>query len=120
MPAVILAACVCAAAPLVSCREPGKPVVVTGRAEVTLGEHAVVVTTCEWVGVLLPRSLEDAPDGRPSFQFAMCRGTEVVVRGDLLYVNGQYYGHLAHGDDVTIDGGKVLLNNIEVRPLHEE
>jgi hypothetical protein len=58
----------------------------------------------------VPRQLADLPDGTKAFEFMPCRDADVLIRGDELIVNGTSYGMLKQGDLVTVDHGKVLIN----------
>ena len=79
-----------------------------GRVEATVGEHTVVVTDCYRTRVPAPQQFA-APDG-PGFRFTPCRDANVEIRGGRLTVNGRAYGTIAPRDSVTVDHGRVLVN----------
>src|SRR5262245_3751804 len=81
-----------------------------GRVESTLAGHRIEVTDCYRTSVPPPRQLPDLPDGRKVYEFIPCRDADVLIRGDELIVNGTSYGALKHGDVITVDHGKVLIN----------
>ena len=83
-----------------------------GRVEATVGTHTVVVTDCYRTSVAPPEKV-----GGPSdqvYRFTPCRDADVMVRNDELIVNGSSYGLLKQADAVTVDHGKVLINEIAV------
>jgi len=82
-----------------------------GRVETTVGEHKVEVTDCYRTAVPRPRQLQDLPDGKHVYQFTPCRDADVLIRGDELIVNSTSYGLLKQDDVVTVDHGRVLINN---------
>jgi hypothetical protein len=84
--------------------------VLLGRVEAKVGSHTVVVTDCYRLQVPKPQHLDDTADGKPSWRFAPCRDAEVLIKGDELVVNGRAYGPLHEGDSITVDHGKVLIN----------
>ncbi|MBI1766194.1 MAG: hypothetical protein HYR56_32725 [Acidobacteria bacterium] len=79
--------------------------VLLGRVEATVGTHAVVVTDCYRTSVPQPQKVSDT-----EFQFKPCRDAEVVIRNEELIVNAKNYGRLQPKDAVTVDHGKVLIN----------
>ena len=79
--------------------------VLLGRVEATVGAHAVVVTDCYRTSVPEPQKVSDA-----EIHFKPCRDAEVVIRNEELSVNDQNYGKLQPNDSVTVDHGKVLIN----------
>jgi hypothetical protein len=81
-----------------------------GRVEATVGSHTIVVTDCYRTRVERPRQLQDSAEGKPTYYFTPCRDADIVIRGDELVVNGKSYGRLNQGDAVTVDHGKVLIN----------
>ena len=98
--------CAVAAAALTGCRSNN---LLLGRVEATVGDHTVVVTDCYRTRVPPPERSADA-DG-PVYRFKPCRDAEVTIRDGQLTVNGQRYGSLNPGDSVTVDHGRVLINN---------
>ena len=83
-----------------------------GRVEATVGGHRVVVTDCYRTSVKPPEQV-DGP-GEQSYRFTPCRDADVVIRNDELIVNGTSYGLLKQADAVTVDHGKVLVNEVMV------
>ncbi|MBS1790984.1 MAG: hypothetical protein JST85_24950 [Acidobacteria bacterium] len=81
-----------------------------GRVQAKVGGHMVVVTDCYRTSVPPPQKLENATDG---YRFKPCRDADVVIRGPELSVNGQDYGLINPSDAVTVDHGKVLINDRE-------
>ena len=80
-----------------------------GRVEATVGGHTVVVTDCYRFSVPPPTEGPTA-DGDKEYRFAPCRDAIVVVRSEQLTVNNTGYGKLQAGDTVTVDHGRVLVN----------
>ena len=88
---------------------------VLGRVEATVGHHTVVVTDCYRTSVSPP---EKAGDPREeSYRFKPCRDADILIRNDELIVNGSSYGLLGQTDAVTVDHGKVLINEKAVLPV---
>ena len=81
-----------------------------GRVESTVAGHRIEVTDCYRTSVPAPRQLADLPDGTKVYEFMPCRDADVLIRGDELIVNGTSYGILKQGDVITVDHGKVLIN----------
>jgi len=81
-----------------------------GRVESTVAGHRIEVTDCYRTSVPPSRQLPDLPDGKKVYEFMPCRDADVVIRGDELIVNGTSYGNLKQGDVITVDHGKVLIN----------
>jgi len=82
-----------------------------GRVEATVGGHTVAVTDCYRTSVPPPVKMADTPDGKSAYRFTPCRDADIMIRDDELTVNGKTYGHLGQGDKVTVDHGKVLIND---------
>jgi hypothetical protein len=80
-----------------------------GRVEATVGEHTVVVTDCYRTSVPAPEALA-GPDGS-GFRFTPCRDANVEIRGGRLIVNGRSYGTIGRRDAITVDHGRVLVND---------
>jgi len=83
-----------------------------GRVEATVGSHKVVVTDCYRTSVTAPEKV-----GGPSeqfYHFKPCRDADVLIRNEELIVNGSSYGLLKQADAVTVDHGKVLINEMVV------
>lgn len=89
--------------------------VLLGRVESRVGEHQVEVTDCYRTSLPPPQQLHDLPDGRHVYQFTPCRDADVLIRGDELIVNGKSYGSLKPADVITVDHGRVLINEKEMR-----
>ncbi|MDQ3920055.1 MAG: hypothetical protein M3348_16440 [Acidobacteriota bacterium] len=83
-----------------------------GRVEATVGGHTVVVTDCYRTSVPPPEKV--GGPGEQSYRFMPCRDADVLVRNDELIVNGSSYGLLRRADAVTVDHGKVLINEVAV------
>ncbi len=79
-----------------------------GRVEATVGGHTVVVTDCYRTSVPPPEKV--GGHGEQSYRFTPCRDADVLIRNDELIVNGTSYGLLKRADAVTVDHGKVLIN----------
>ena len=75
-----------------------------GRVEATVGSHKVVVTDCYRTSVDPPQSVDGG------YRFTPCRDADILIRGDELVVNGQFYGHLNPSDPVLVDHGVVSIN----------
>jgi hypothetical protein len=84
--------------------------VLLGRVESTVAGHRIEVTDCYRTSVPPPRQLPDLPDGKKVYEFMPCRDADVLIRGDELIVNGTSYGTLKEADIITVDHGKVLIN----------
>jgi hypothetical protein len=80
--------------------------------EALVGKHTVVVTDCYRTRVPQPRKVTDT-----EFQFKPCKDAEVVIRNEELIVNEKAYGKLQPQDAVTVDHGKVLINDHAARAL---
>jgi hypothetical protein len=109
----IFAACLIGAAS-VSCSKSNN--VLLGRVESKVGSHTVVVTDCYRTDVPAPQKVEAAGEGaRATYRFTPCRDADILIRDEELSVNGTRYGRLQPGDSVTVDHGKVLINDREPR-----
>jgi hypothetical protein len=86
-----------------------------GRVEAKVGGHTVVVTDCYRTSVTPPEKL--GGPGEQSYRFTPCRDADVMIRNDELIVNGSSYGLLKQADAVTVDHGKVLINETAVTPV---
>jgi len=86
-----------------------------GRVEATVGSHTVVVTDCYKTSFTPPEKLGGTSE--QSYRFAPCRDSDVLIRNEELIVNGSSYGLLNQADAVTVDHGKVLINEIVVTPV---
>jgi hypothetical protein len=109
-------ACLCAAALAAACGTSNN--LLEGRVESKVGTHAVVVTDCYRTSVPAPQKIEDkSAGGRETYRFTPCRDADIVIRDEELVVNNTSYGRLKQGDSVTVDHGKVLVNDREPRPV---
>jgi hypothetical protein len=88
---------------------------VLGRVEATVGGHTVVVTDCYRTSVTPPEKIGGASE--QSYRFMPCRDADVLIRNGELIVNGSSYGLLKQADAVTVDHGKVLINEIAALPV---
>jgi hypothetical protein len=92
--------------------------VLLGRVEAKVGSHTVVVTDCYRTSVPAPQRVEPQQSGAPAiYRFTPCRDADVLIRDEELIVNGTSYGRLKQGDTVTVDHGKVLVNEQEARAV---
>lgn len=87
--------------------------VLLGRVAANVGGHQVEVTDCYRTTVPPPQQLQDLADGQHVYQFKPCRDADVLIRGDELLVNGKSYGRLKQTDVITVDHGRVLVNERE-------
>ena len=83
-----------------------------GRVQARVGDHVVVVTDCYRTSVPSSERLANTPEGQPTYRFAPCRDAVVELRGAELVVNGTSYGGLKPGDAITVDHGRVLINDL--------
>ena len=86
-----------------------------GRVEATVGGHTVVVTDCYRTSVTLPEKVGGPSE--QSYRFMPCRDADILIRNDELIVNGNSYGLLKQEDAVTVDHGKVLINEMPASPV---
>jgi hypothetical protein len=86
-----------------------------GRVEATVGGHTVVVTDCYRTSVTPPEKMGGPSE--QSYRFMPCRDADVLIRNDELIVNGSSYGLLKQADTVTVDHGKVLINEMAATPV---
>ena len=82
-----------------------------GRVEAQVGSHTVVVTDCYRTNVPVPQKPETSADGKTTYRYTPCRDADIVIRGEELIVNGRSYGNIKEHDSVTVDHGKVLIND---------
>ncbi len=82
-----------------------------GRVEANVGGHTVAVTDCYRTNVPTPQKQEDSASGKTTYHYVPCRDADIAVRDEELTVNGQKYGTLNSSDTVTVDHGKVLIND---------
>jgi hypothetical protein len=76
-----------------------------GRVEANVDGHKVVVTDCYRTSVPAPTQ------NGATWRYEPCRDAIVVIRGTELQVNGTIYPPLHARDAVTVDHGKVLIND---------
>jgi hypothetical protein len=86
-----------------------------GRVEATVGGHTVVVTDCYRTSVTPPEKVGGTSE--QSYRFMPCRDADILIRNDELIVNGSSYGLLKQADAITVDHGKVLINEIAAMPV---
>jgi hypothetical protein len=92
----------------VACRSNN---ILLGRVEAMIGDHKVVVTDCYRTSVPPPERSTDRETGVTTHHFVPCRDAEITIRDTVLIVNGKEYGPLRVADSVTVDHGKVLIND---------
>jgi hypothetical protein len=107
---IAIFACLCGVA-LLACSRSNN--LLLGRIEGTVGSHKAVVTDCYRTHMPSPERLDDTADGKAVYRFVPCRDAEIVLRGAELSVNGKAYGPLKDEDTITVDHGKVLINERE-------
>jgi hypothetical protein len=83
-----------------------------GRVEATVSGHTVVVTDFYRTTVTPPEKVGGPSD--QSYHFRPCRDADVLIRNNELLVNGTSFGLLKQADAVTIDHGRVLINETVV------
>ena len=110
-----LFACLCLTMLLAACSRSNN--LLLGRVEATVGSHTVVVTDCYRTSVPPPQKIADSGKGTSTYRFTPCRDADVVISSEELIVNGKSYGQLNHGDAVTVDHGKVLINKHAARVI---
>jgi hypothetical protein len=86
---------------LAACSTSNNPIL--GRVEAEVGHHQVVVIDCY---TFHDPGVQSSDDGE---RFAPCKDAVVSIRDDMLYVNGDGYGHLNEGDSVLVNHGKVKI-----------
>lgn len=82
-----------------------------GRVETQVGTHTIVVTDCYRTNVPGPPKPETSAEGKITYRYSPCRDADIVIRGEELIVNGRSYGSIKEHDSVTVDHGKVLIND---------
>ena len=75
----------------------------------------MVVTDCYRTSVTPPEKVGGPSE--QSYRFMPCRDADVMIRNDELIVNGSSYGLLKQADAVTVDHGKVLINEVAAPPV---
>jgi ABC-type Fe3+-hydroxamate transport system substrate-binding protein len=108
-PLTAFLACLCAAALLPACSRSNN--LVEGRVESKVGTHTVVVTDCYRTSVPAPQKVEaTTAGGHETYRFTPCRDADILISDEKLTVNGTSYGGLKPNDSVTVDHGRVLIN----------
>ena len=80
-----------------------------------LGTHLVSVRPqCDVPSTTVHRHSEKDGSSRITHYEFTCGDTTVLIRDNVLTVNGKSYGTLSEGDQIVIDYGKVRVNS-EVR-----
>ncbi|MFL6228647.1 MAG: hypothetical protein ACJ741_07690 [Pyrinomonadaceae bacterium] len=111
-----LLACLCAATLLPACSRSNN--VLLGRVEAQVGAHTVVVTDCYRTNAPAPQQVEAAASGgHETYRYMPCRDADILIRDEELTVNGTPYGRLKPADSVTVDHGKVLINEREAQAV---
>lgn len=111
----ILPLCLCSAFVFQGCaRVEG---VLLGRVETTIEDHAVVVTDCYRIGGEQKiETVEKSAEG-VTYKYAPCRDAVILIKRGELIVNNKSYGLLNRHDAVTVDHGKVLINEKEATEI---
>ncbi len=95
------AMCLCIGIGLSGCSASNNPLL--GHVSAEVGGHEVVVTNCYRMFV---------PDVQPSDggqRFKPCKEADVTIKGDMVFVNGESYGHLSSGDRVLVEDGRAKI-----------
>lgn len=90
---------------------------VLGQVEAVIGSHTITVTDCYRTSVPPPQQIKGSEDGKLAYHWTPCRDADISITGEELVVNGTTYGKLNQGDVVTIDHGKVLINNHQAQVI---
>ena len=85
--------------------------ILLGRVETKMAAHQVVVTDCYKTSVPEVEKLGETSEGRSTYRWKPCRDAEIIIRAESLFVNGTPYGRLNPEDAVTVDHGRVLVND---------
>jgi len=107
--AVILVVCMFVGIGFFACDRSNN--LLLGRVEATVGGHTIAVTDCYRTSVPPPQKSEDPASGKTTYRFTPCRDADIAIRDEELVVNGQSYGKLIPSDAVTVDHGRVLVND---------
>lgn len=112
---IFLPLCLCSAFVFQGCaRVEG---VLLGRVETKIEDHALVVTDCYRIGgEQLIETVEKSAEG-VTYKYAPCRDAVIFIKRGELIVNGKSYGMLGKNDAVTVDHGKVLINEREAAEI---
>ncbi|MGI8654963.1 MAG: hypothetical protein ACR2LC_07075 [Pyrinomonadaceae bacterium] len=111
----VLFLCLCSAFVFQGCaRVEG---VLLGRVETKIEDHALVVTDCYRIGgEQLIETVEKSAEG-VTYKYVPCRDAVIFIKRGELIVNGKSYGMLGKNDAVTVDHGKVLINEREAAEI---
>jgi hypothetical protein len=86
-------------------------IILLGRVETKIAAHQVVVTDCYKTSVPEVEKLGETSEGGSTYRWKPCRDAEIIIRAESLVVNGRLYGRLNPDDAVTVDHGRVLVND---------
>ncbi len=86
---------------LCACSAQNNPLL--GRVEAAIDQHQVVVMNCRTNQLPKVQSTVDGDSWTP------CKGSTVVIKNGLLYVNGESFGQLAPGDRVLVKDGRATI-----------
>ncbi len=111
---ILLCLCLCSAFALQGCARVES--VVLGRVENTIEDHAVVVTDCYRIGEQSVETVEKSAGG-VTYKYAPCRDAVIFIKRGELIINNKSYGLLNKHDAVTVDHGKVLVNEKEAAEI---
>ncbi len=112
---IVLPLCLCSAFVFQGCtRVEG---VLLGRVETTIEDHAVVVTDCYQIGGDQKIETVETSAQGVTYKYAPCRDAVIFIKRGELIVNGKSYGMLGKHDAVTVDHGKVLINEKEAAEI---
>ncbi len=111
---ILLCLCLCSAFALQGCARVES--VVLGRVENRIEDHAVVVTDCYRIGEQSVETGEKSAGG-VTYKYAPCRDAVIFIKRGELIVNNKSYGLLNQHDAVTVDHGKVLINEKEAAEI---
>jgi len=74
-----------------------------GRVEADIDRHQVVVTHCYTKHLAKVISTDDGDSWTP------CKDATIVIKNEMLYVNGESYGQLGQGDAVLVENGRAKI-----------
>ncbi len=89
---------------LLLCGCSGSNNLLLGEVRATMGSHPVLVTDCYRTSVDPPRRTADG-----SYEYTPCRDARVVIRDEVLTVNGRDYGKLQAQAAILVDHGVVSV-----------
>jgi len=105
------AACVASVYALLLSGCSGSNNLLLGEVATTLGKHSVLVTDCYRLSVPQPEEAKNTTGSIVEYHWTPCRDAVIVIRAEALSVNGAPYGILKTSDRLTVDHGKVLIND---------